>query len=202
MARICLVVAMLSLGLAACDNGGGTSTEPDAAGQPRRERTVPPPVVGCANRIEPIVKRFSQRDLVRGPFAVFGFARESGRAALLSQQSFQTRAGRLAQLKMPLALRAGHTATLHVSATQSTHAALLYRQGARDANRIQDGDQAVSFKPCSPATPAFAGRGKVGAITSWAGQIIVTGPRCIRLELRVDGQRQPDIRLPLGHRCP
>ena len=35
----------------------------------QRGYAVPPPVVGCANRIEPIVKRFSQRDLVRGPFA-------------------------------------------------------------------------------------------------------------------------------------
>lgn len=139
----------------------------------------------------------SRRDVVRGPFALVTVAGDMPR---LSRASYRPRAGRLAGVKLPVGLRPGHRATLRVTPAQRGHAALLYRNQTRDASRVRDGDQAVAFEPCPTDAPAFIG-GTVGPITGWAGALIVTGPRCIRLEVRVDGDRRPDIRLPLGRRC-
>jgi hypothetical protein len=156
------------------------------------------PVVTCATRAEPSVARFDpKRDVVRGPFALVTIKRELPR---LSGASYRPGAGRLPVVKLPVGLRAGHRATLRVPASQRAHAALIFRQQTRNANRIQDGDRAVAFSPCPPYTPAFSG-GTVGRITGWAGALLLTGPRCIRLKLRVDGRRRPDLRLTLGRPC-
>jgi hypothetical protein len=156
------------------------------------------PVIACATRVEPGVARFdSKRDVVRGPFALVTIKRELPR---LSGASYRPSDGRLPVVKLPVGLRAGHRATLRVPATQRAHAALIFRQETRSANRIQDGDRAVRFSPCPPDTPAFSG-GTVGRTTGWAGALMVTGPRCVRLKLRVDGRRRPDLRLPLGRPC-
>lgn len=218
MLRIWLVIATLSLGLGACGGDADAPKAPGAADEtPRAEAAIvtaddppapgsdeqaataaAPPVVDCAAHVEPSVKRFNRRrDVIREPFALVTVARDMPR---LSRASYRPRAGRLAGVKLPIGLRAGHSATLRVSAVHREHAALLYRDQTRLANRVEDGDEAVNFKPCQADTPAFSG-GTVGPITGWAGALIVTGPRCIRLELRVDGERRPDIRLPLGRRC-
>jgi hypothetical protein len=159
---------------------------------------APVPVIACATRAEPSVARFDpKRDMVRGPFALVTIKRELPR---LSGASYRPSAGRLPVVKLPVGLRAGHRATLRVPATQRAHAALIFRHGTRNAKRIQDGDRAVTFSPCPPDTPAFSGA-TVGRTTGWAGALMVTGPRCIRLKLRVDGRRRPAIRLPLGRPC-
>jgi hypothetical protein len=165
---------------------------------PAKVRPTDLPVIGCASRAEPSIKRFSrQRDLVRGPFALVTVARDLPR---LSQGAYRPRGGRIPGIKLPVGLRTGHTATLSVAPSQRNHASLIYREETRDSKRAQEGDQAVAFKPCRPDTPAFH-EGTVGPITGWAGHLILNGPRCIRLQVRVDGERQPDIRLPLGQRC-
>jgi hypothetical protein len=157
-----------------------------------------PPVVGCANRAEPSVERFErQRDVIRGSFALVTVARDLPR---LSQASYRRRAGRLAGIKLPVGLRLGHTATLSIAPSQRGHASLTYRPEARVAGRIEDGDNVVAFRSCRADTPAFTGK-TVGPTTGWAGALNLTGPRCIRLQVRVDGRRQPDIRLPLGRQC-
>src|SRR3954468_15042360 len=159
---------------------------------------APVPVIACAMRAEPSLARFDpKRDMVRGPFALVTIKRELPR---LSGASYRPGAGRLPVVKLPVGLRAGHRATLRVPASQRAHAALIFRQQTRNANRIQDGDRAVAFSPCPPYTPAFSG-GTVGRITGWAGALTLSGPRCIRLRVRVDGRRRPDIRLPLGRPC-
>jgi hypothetical protein len=157
-----------------------------------------PPVVDCATRAEPSIASFDpERDIVRGPFALVTVARDLPR---LSRASYRPRGGRLAGVKLPVGLRDGHTATLSVAPAQRAHVALMYREATRDATSITEGDDAVSFRPCPAATPAFSG-GTVGPVTGWAGELMVTGPRCVRLELRVDGERRRNIRLPLGRRC-
>jgi hypothetical protein len=156
------------------------------------------PVITCATHVEPSVARFDpKRDVIRGHFALVTIKRELPRP---SGASYRPNAGRLPVVKIPVGLRAGHRATLRVSATQRVHAALLFRRETQNADRIQDGDRAVRFSPCPPGTRAFSG-GTVGRITGWAGALMLTGPRCIRLKLRVDGRRRPDIRLPLGRPC-
>lgn len=212
------VVATLALGFGACT---GEADAPNAVGSSNKappdtvaivtadhpsptssaahaKRAVAPPVVGCAARVEPSVEGFDgRRDVIRGPFAFVTLARD---IPALSRASYRPRHGRLAGVKLPVGLRAGHRATLRVKASQRHDAALLYRGRTRNANRIQDGDRAVTFKPCQPDEPGFSG-GTVGPLTGWAGSLIVTGPRCIRLEVYVDGRRHSDVRLPLGRRC-
>lgn len=185
-----VVVAVIALGL---------SGVLDRSARDDQAAAAQPPIVDCDTHVEPGLKRFdAARDTIRGPFAVITTARDVARRPA---SSFRPRRGRLQGAKLPVGLRAGSRATLRVSPAQRAHAALLFRAQTRDASRIADGDQAVTFDPCAPDTPAFSG-GTVGPITGWAGALIVTGPRCVRLQLRVDGRRQPDILLPLGRRCP
>jgi hypothetical protein len=180
-----------------------TAADPDAgAGAAVARAAADPgpgaPVVDCASHAEPSLERFVRgRDTIRGPFALVTSASTLRR---LRGESYRPRRGRDAGVKLPVALRAGHRATLRVSPTQRRHAALTFTDGTRGARRVADADQTVVFEPCAAGAPAFSG-GAVGPITGWAGAMLVSGPRCIRLQLWVDGERARDIRLPLGRRC-
>jgi hypothetical protein len=187
------VLAVAAIGVAtASGTFGDRSNDGEAA-------AATGPVVGCDDRAEPTVNGFSRkRDVVRGPFALLTVARDLPR---LSRASYRPRNGQLATVKLPAGLRAAHRATLRVAPRQRRYAALSYRSATRTAATVQAGDQAVTFIPCTPDTPAFSGGGTVGSTTGWAGNLVVTGPRCLRLQVRVDGRRQPDIALPLGRRC-
>lgn len=155
---------------------------------------TPPPVVGCALRTGSVTPFEQRRDIVRGPFALVTLARLMPR---LSRQSYRPRAGRLKGIKLPVGVRAGHTATLRISPGQREHAALVYglqpEPTADYDHGVLHGDEAVTFKPCTGDT--------AGPVSGWAGALNVTGPRCIRLQVWTDGARRPDIRLPLGRRC-
>ena len=156
------------------------------------------PVVDCASHAEPSLERFVRgRDTIRGPFALVTSASTLRR---LRGESYRPRRGRDAGVKLPVALRAGHRATLRVSPAQRRHAALTFTDRTRGARRVAEADQTVVFEPCAADAPAFSG-GVVGPITGWAGAMLVSGPRCVRLQLWVDGERSRDIRLPLGRRC-
>ena len=156
------------------------------------------PVVGCAERAEPSIRRFERRrDVIRGRFALITIQRDLPR---LSRARYRPIAGRLPGIKLPVGVRARHEATLRVAASQRRHVALIHRHETQDARRIRDGDRAVTFTSCPADMPGFSG-GTVGPITGWAGALIMSGPRCVRLEVRVDGERRPDIRLPLGRPC-
>ena len=191
--------------LTATDGAGNTRAHPVGAAQgaagTARAAADPgagAPVVDCASHVEPSLERFMRgRDTVRGPFALVTSA---GTLRRLSGESYRPKRGRDSGAKLPVALRAGHRATLRVSPAQRRHAGLTFTDRTRGAHRVAGADQTVVFEPCAADTPAFSG-GVVGPITGWAGAIIVSGPRCIRLQLWVDGERARDIRLPLGRRC-
>jgi hypothetical protein len=188
--RIRLLAASCVLGLTAC---GASATAAEEAPAPA------PPIVDCATHVEPSVEKFDKRrDIVRGALALVTLRRDLRRS---EKASFRPVKGRLAGVKLPIGVRADHSATLRVSAGHRRHAALIHRDETRDANRIADGDRAVTFVPCAADVPAFSGEGTVGPITGWAGALIVTGARCVRLGVTVDGKRKPDVRLPLGRRC-
>jgi len=189
-----LVVGALVLGVVVIVASGVFSSSSDKG----EAVAATAPLVGCAARAEPNLKRFSrERDVVRGPLALVTIARDLPR---LSRASYRPRDRRFPGVKLPVGLRAGHSATLSVAPNQRAHVALIYREETHDATRIGSGDAAVAFKSCPADTPAFTG-GTVGPITGWAGALMITAPRCIRLQVRVDGRRQPDIKLPLGRRC-
>ncbi|HEV3000929.1 MAG TPA: hypothetical protein VGW75_09350 [Solirubrobacteraceae bacterium] len=134
---------------------------------------------------------------MRGPFALISIRGVERRPA----SSFEPEDGRLAGTKFPAALRAGHSAVVRIAEPDQAHAALLVRAATREARSLREGDVAVRYVPCRPDTPRFGGRGSVGPTTGWAGALIVTGPRCVTLELTVDGRRRRDVRLRLGARC-
>lgn len=95
MLRGRLLVATLSLGLAACD-GGAEAPQASGAGKDRRQAAVAtaaerrargsleqaakpptPTLVGCTEHVEPTVERFDRRrDITRGPFALVTVARD------------------------------------------------------------------------------------------------------------------------------
>ena len=183
MVRVLTAVAALSLWV---------STGAQAA------MAATPPVVGCAAHVEPSIERFDpERDIVRGPFALVTVARDLPR---LSRARYRPSNGRPAGIKLPIGLRAGHRATLSVHPAQREHVALIHRTDTHGADRVREGDSAIAFEPCPADTPGFSG-GTVGPVTGWAGALILDGPRCVRLEVRADGKRLRDVRLPLGRRC-
>jgi len=151
-----------------------------------------PHVVDCALSAQSGMTQFDEdRDYVRGPFSLVTLARLMPR---LSQASYLPRDGRLKGIKLPVGLRAGHTATLRIHPGQRRHAALLYGlQPTYTDHSVLAGDAAVTFKPCAADT--------AGPVTAWAGALNVTGPGCIRLQVLTDGARRRDIRLPLGRPC-
>lgn len=204
LAALALVVAVGLLALGGRVIADRGSSRPSAAWLPSESPTSDAvassglPIIGCAARAEPSPKRFERRrDVVRGDFALITIARGLPQ---LAGNSYRPQGGRLAGIKLPVGVRAGHAATLRVGVSDRRHAALIFRHATRDARQVADGDQVVTFNPCRASTPGFSD-GVVGPITGWPGALIVTGPRCIRLQLRVDGRRLADIRLPLGRRC-
>jgi hypothetical protein len=157
------------------------------------------PVIGCASRAEPSVLALDRRrDIVRGAFALVTVQRDLPR---LAKATYRVRRGRLPGIKLPGGVEADHRASLRVARSQRSHVGLVYRHAVREPKRIADADTAVRFAPCAADTPAFSSDGVVGPLTGWAGALVLDGPRCVRLEVRVDGKRQRDIRLPLGRRC-
>jgi hypothetical protein len=162
-----------------------------------RAAAAPAPV-GCEQRAEPGLAAFDPaRDTIRGPFAIVTTARDVARQPAAA---FRPRRGRLGGAKLPVALRAGHRATLSVTPGQRASVALQARPATRAATTIRAADAAVTYTSCPAGTPAYGG-GTVGPITGWAGAVIVSGPRCVRLELAIDGVPQPEIALPLGRPC-
>jgi hypothetical protein len=158
------------------------------------------PVIGCASRAEPSVPSFDRRrDVIRGAFALITVRRDLPR---LAKASYRRRHRRLPVVKLPAGVEAEHRATLRVAPSQRRHVGLIYRKALGQPKRIADADPAVRFAPCSADTPTFDGDGVVGPITGWAGALLLDGPRCVRLQVRADGERRPDIRLPLGRGCP
>ena len=187
------LAAVAGAALAACGGADG-----EAAARPVADPGAGAPVVGCASHAEPSLERFVRgRDTIRGPFALVTSASTLRR---LRGESYRPKRGRDASVKLPVALRAGHRATLRVSPAQRRDAALMFTDRTRGARRVADADRTVVFEPCAADAPAFSG-GVVGPITGWAGGMIVSGPRCVRLQLWIDGERSRDIRLPLRRRC-
>ena len=138
-----------------------------------------PPVADCAqSAVGPTPVR-SERDVRFGRFRLLG-ARS---LADEPRASFRRDAeGRYRASKVPATLPPGRRATLRVARADRGDASLMYAQGgARGSDshyprfRISDGRQAERFRACAERP------------TVWPGYLVARGPRCIRLEARVDG---------------
>lgn len=178
-----------ALGMLAATALGGWASATAAAASPSG-------VAGCARRAEATGSRAipPAADLIANALWVG--------TPLLGATTLERQPGRDIAVKNPVSLRARHRATIRVAKAQARHAGLLYTTGTQDAMRVPDADRSVRFSACRADQKRFSDAGVVGPFTFWAGAIMVDAPRCVRLELVVDGRRQRDVRVPVGRRCP
>jgi hypothetical protein len=100
--------------------------------------------------------------------------------------------GYYAGQKLLVLVRRGTVATVVVSGSGRRYAALLYNPAAwndRNAYRIEDGENAVTFKACKKGEAAPVG-GPLNAMTQFNGGFLVAGARCLPLEVLVRGQER------------
>lgn len=114
-------------------------------------------------------------------------------------------AAHYAQLKTPIAVRAGHTVTLSVAPADRAHASFMFgteggqrgRQvGPYSGFRVSAGTPRVRFKACPADEPKFSGPGQVGPWTWYPGAMVVARARCLTLEVRE--RERPTLRYYVG----
>jgi hypothetical protein len=115
------------------------------------------------------------------------------------------RHGHYAGQKLLVLVRRGAVVTVVVPESIRSDAALLYDPAAwndRNAYRIEDGENAVTFRACKKGETAPAG-GPLNAMTQFNGGVVVAGARCVPLEVHVQGEeRSIAAALPFGSgRC-
>lgn len=102
-------------------------------------------------------------------------------------------------LKIYVIVKAGARVTLAVPRAHRRHLGLLYDNesssgrpvGPYFSYRVSDGDSAVRFEACGRDERPFGSRPPGGPYTAFPGGMVVAGPRCVPLEVRVEGRRRP-----------
>jgi hypothetical protein len=125
----------------------------------------------------------SARDLTVGPLTLVG-----GRA-YTSPQTVKRFGGQ----KYPALVAPGHTVRLAISRRAHRTASLTWADGHRAS-------RSVTLKPCSrrEAGSEHAGR----PVTFWSGAITTSAPRCLTVNVFIDGASRPRrARIPIGRRC-
>jgi hypothetical protein len=167
-----------------------------AAGAGSEARERPRGVVeDCSTRSEArFPAAFSDpRNLVVGPWVLVG-------GAFTPASTVRKFAGN----KFPVLVRAGHRVTLVLSRRTRRVASLGYGplpQGVNLAPR--DGHRVVTFIACARRRPS--GSTAAGEpVTFWSGFVLTRSPRCVALDVWVDGERAPrHTALRMGvRRCP
>lgn len=124
---------------------------------------------------------------VSGPVALVGVAAYRNAPA----KSFAPRNGRFPSLKVLVVVERGSPTSLMVSAFDQQPVRLLYDESVwRDDNRyrLSEGDHAVTFEPCEDRRS-----------TQFNGAFLMRGPRCVGLEVWVEGERQARaLQVPFG----
>jgi hypothetical protein len=145
------------------------------------------PSVGCAQRAEPSPPPPTAADwIVAGPIAW---------PRLLDFAVTRKRGG--VSVKRGISVAAGAPVTVRVL---TRGAALIYRPATRLAERPQDADRVLRFRPCAPGTPRFSGVGTVGPRTGYPGALIADRRKCVRVRVTRGGRRWT-ARIPIGRRC-
>jgi hypothetical protein len=112
--------------------------------------------------------------------------------------------GYYAGQKLLVLIRRGAVATVVVPESEGRYARLLYNPADwndRNAYTLKDGETAVRFEGCPKGETATVG-GPLTAMTQFNGSFVVTGVRCVPLEVRVRGQGTIPVTLSFGaSRC-
>jgi hypothetical protein len=154
---------------------------------------VPPAVRTCASRAESGlfvhgIPRFYRGRIVRaGPLLLI--AREYATQPRSVFAPVPKRPGRYYPQKLLVLVRAGKTLTASLPAGQRgfallygrSHWGIPYSRGYR----LADGERRVTFHACPANTPSFVPgtRRPVGDWTEFNGSVIVTGARCVTLDV-------------------
>jgi hypothetical protein len=146
-----------------------------------------PPVVGCARRAEPSPPApTADRWIVAGPVAW----------PRVDHDPISRRRGGVS-VKRGISVAAGAAVTVRVI---TRGAALVYRPATRLAERPDDADRVLRFRPCAPETPGFSSGGTVGPRTGFPGGLIAERRMCVRVRVSRGG-RHWRARIPVGRRC-
>jgi hypothetical protein len=134
---------------------------------------------------------WERRTLWAGPLGLVGAT--SGNAP----EPMRGRPGYFGPIKFVLVLENPEIATLRVASDDRPHVALLYARrgglGEWGPARVADGLPAVRFEACPPSEVRH---------TQFNGGLVVDGPRCAQLEVRVRGREEPyALRVPFGRSC-
>jgi hypothetical protein len=119
----------------------------------------------------------SLRNIVLGPLVLVGAAHASVVPEYGGQQLSQ---------KFQLLVRNGHRITLELSRAARRGAGLAYGPLPQGQTRLRDTHRIVSFVACKRGSGSSADGQPV---TFWAGGVLVRSPRCVPLDVWVDGGR-------------
>jgi hypothetical protein len=168
------LAAILAGAVAASVTATATAARPSLLGAPVGA------VADCSTRsMASFPAAFTRRsNLVVGPLAMIG----AGGTAL-----FVPAAG---GNKFPLLVKAGHRVTIELSAATRATAGLAYGPLPQGEVRLRDAHRVVTFIACLRDEPS--GSSADGQpVTFWAGGILATSPRCVPLQIWIDGASHP-----------
>ena len=180
MTRRMACVVVLTVVVIGCGNDQ-TDRPSDAARRPASITVVR----SCADRVEGRLPPGWERNSLRvGPLA---FAYGGG---LLSNEE---RRGELVDEKMLLVLKARHQATVVVPPSERGSVSLDYNdRGTHFPPRLSDGAETVRFIACRGHEKPFSPRHPLWRETQFAGGIIARWPRCVDLDVFIDGRDTPE----------
>lgn len=92
--------------------------------------------------------------------------------------------------KFPLLVKAGHRVTIELSVDTRRFAGLAYGPLPQGDVRLRDSHRIVTFIACPRGKPS--GSSADGhLVTFWSGGVLAGSPRCVPLEVWIDGKREP-----------
>jgi hypothetical protein len=204
LAILQLAILLLAVALvAACSSGGQgprPSLEPSSSpsGSPTPEGASSPGpgvfVRTCDMSVYGELGRGWREDentVVVGPLAFL----YPGGYADAPKRSFDRRGAGYPSQKVLIVVEQGAAVTVAIASRATEVASLLYDPEAFEqsgVSAVSDGARAVTFIACPKGTAAI---GPPNAATQFNGGFIVSGPRCVPIEVRVGDNPTPDRRV-------
>jgi hypothetical protein len=171
MKRRWIAFASTSLGVAAL--AASAASAPASRPFPR----------GCSDAVFGDIgkaSRWHSYSAVSGPLALIGLRDAAHAKPAAIRAAYRKGQGAFKVLAIVLH---GRAVTVSVPVAERRHVALLY-DGSRfqQPQTVANGERAVTFRACPPAgTSTRTWR----EATQWAGGVVVDGPRCVTLDVRV-----------------
>jgi hypothetical protein len=171
--------------IAACTPEAPTSASPRESPEPSEDG---PFIRSCSSAVlGDLGPGWRQQAAVSGPIALLGVAAHRN----ARPRSFAPQGGRYPSWKVLVVVERGPSVTLMVSAFHDQPVRLLYDESVwRNANRyrLSEGDTAVTFEPCDDRR-----------VSQFNGSFLVPRPRCVLLEVWLEGERQARaLEVPFG----